>query len=67
MAYNFQLKKLDNNTFELLLFDIWKKENLNENIKALENEDISKNSKLIVGVFMFNSFHLFKSFARNKD
>ena len=48
MAYNFQLKKLDNNTFELLLFDIWKKENLNENIKALENEDISKNSKLIV-------------------
>ena len=48
MAYNFQLKKLDNNTFELLLTNIWKKESLTQNIKALEKFDIPINSKLIV-------------------
>ncbi len=48
MQYNFELKKLDNNTFELLLFDIWTKENLSENIKILEKSAILRNSKLIV-------------------
>lgn len=46
--YDFELKKLDNNTFELLLTNIWKKESLTQNIKALEKFDIPINSKLIV-------------------
>ncbi|MFA6741866.1 MAG: ABC transporter permease [Arcobacteraceae bacterium] len=46
--YSFELKKLDNNTFELLLINVWNKKTLNKNIQALNKLDIKKNSKLIV-------------------
>ena len=46
--YDFELIKFDNNTFELLLTNIWKKESLTQNIKALEKFDIPTNSKLTV-------------------
>ena len=46
--YNFELKKLDNNTFELLLINVWNKKSLNKNIQALNKLYIKKNSKLIV-------------------
>ena len=45
---SFEIIKTDNDTFKLSLFGIWKKENLNENIGALEKNSINKNSKLIV-------------------
>ena len=49
MANNgFKIEKIDNTTFRLSLFGIWKKENLNHNIEALEKNNINKNSKLIV-------------------
>ena len=44
----FKIEKIDNTTFRLSLFGIWKKENLNHNIEALEKNNINKNSKLIV-------------------
>ncbi|WP_428024534.1 MlaE family ABC transporter permease [Arcobacter sp.] len=46
--YNFKLNKFDNNTFELLLINSWKKETLLKDIKALEKTNLSKNSQLIV-------------------
>ncbi len=46
--YNFRLNKLDNNTFELLLINSWKKESLLKDIKAIEKAKINKESQLIV-------------------
>ena len=43
MANNgFKIEKIDNTTFRLSLFGIWKKENLNHNIEALEKTILIK-------------------------
>ena len=44
----FEIKNLQNNTFELLLFDIWTKDNLNKIIQNLEKTQIPKNATLYV-------------------
>ena len=46
--YDFKLKKIDNNSFELSLFNNWNKQTLSSNIKELEKQNFSKESKLIV-------------------
>lgn len=69
----FQLKQLSNDTFELLLFDIWNNETLVQNIKDFENLNISKDSKLTVDfenlkecnsnaiIYLISFFKTFKS------
>ena len=69
----FQLKQLSNDTFELLLFDIWNNETLVRNIKDFENLNISKDSKLTVDfenlkecnsnaiIYLISFFKTFKS------
>jgi hypothetical protein len=47
-SYNFKLKKIDNDTFELLLINIWEKETLTKNIHEIEKLAINKKSKHIV-------------------
>lgn len=44
----FEFKKINNNTYELKLLDIWDKQTLPLNIKKLDNLNISKEIKLIV-------------------
>jgi phospholipid/cholesterol/gamma-HCH transport system permease protein len=46
--YDFKLKKIDNNSFELSLFNNWNKQTLSSNIKELEKQNFPKESKLIV-------------------
>ena len=46
--YDFKLKKIDNNSFELSLFNNWNKQTLSSNIKELEKQTFPKESKLIV-------------------
>ena len=46
--YDFKLKKIDNNSFELSLFNYWNKQTLSSNIKELEKQTFPKESKLIV-------------------
>ena len=46
--YDFKLKKIDNNSFELSLFNNWNNQTLSSTIKELENQNLSKESKLIV-------------------
>ncbi len=44
----FELKKIENNTFSLSLFNNWNKQTLSSNIKELEKQNFPKESKLIV-------------------
>lgn len=44
----FELKKIENNTFELLLFNNWNKQTLTSIIEKLEKLNFSNNSQLIV-------------------
>ena len=46
--YDFEIKELADNNFELILLNTWNKETLNKNIQALNKLNIKKNSKLIV-------------------
>lgn len=46
--YDFEIKELGDNSFELILLNTWNKETLNKNIQALNKSNIKKNSKLIV-------------------
>jgi phospholipid/cholesterol/gamma-HCH transport system permease protein len=46
--YDFEIKELDDNSFELILLNTWNKETLNKNIQALNKSNIKKNSKLVV-------------------
>ncbi len=46
--YDFESKKIDNNTFELSLFNNWNNQTLSSNIKELEKQNFPKESKLIV-------------------
>lgn len=46
--YDFEIKELGDNSFELILLNTWTKETLNKNIQALNKLNIKKNSKLIV-------------------
>lgn len=46
--YNFKLKELDNNTFELLLINSWKKETLLKDIQAINKINLAKSIELIV-------------------
>ena len=46
--YDFKLKKIDNNSFELSLFNNWNNQTLSSNIKELEKQTFPKESKLIV-------------------
>ena len=46
--YDFEIKELADNSFELILLNIWNKETLNKNIKAINTLNIPKNSKLTV-------------------
>ena len=48
--YDFEIKELDDNSFELLLLNTWNKETLPKNIQALNKLNIKKNSKLIVNL-----------------
>lgn len=45
---NFELIKTENNTFKLSLLNIWNRQTLPLNIKDLEKENFSNNSKIIV-------------------
>jgi phospholipid/cholesterol/gamma-HCH transport system permease protein len=44
--YDFEIKELSNNSFELILLNTWNKETLNKNIQGLNKLNIKKNSKL---------------------
>jgi len=46
--YDFEIKELGDNSFELILLNTWTKETLNKNIQALNKLNIKKDSKLIV-------------------
>jgi phospholipid/cholesterol/gamma-HCH transport system permease protein len=46
--YDFEIKELGDNSFELILLNTWNKETLNKNIQALNKRNIKKNSKLII-------------------
>ena len=46
--YDYEIKELADNSFELILLNIWNKETLNKNIKAINTLNIPKNSKLTV-------------------
>ena len=45
--YDFEIKELGDNSFELILLNTWNKETLNKNIQALNKLDIKKNSQYI--------------------
>lgn len=73
MDNNFELKQLSNDTFTLLLLNIWNNETLVQNIKDLEKLNISKDSKLTVDfenlkecnssaiIYLISFFKTFKS------
>jgi phospholipid/cholesterol/gamma-HCH transport system permease protein len=46
--YDFEIKELDDNSFELILLNTWNKETLPKNIQALNKLNIKKNSKLSI-------------------
>ena len=46
--YDFEIKELADNSFELILLNTWNKETLNKNIQALNKLNIKKNSKLSI-------------------
>ena len=44
--YDFEIKELGDNSFELILLNTWNKETLNKNIQALNKLNIKKKLKI---------------------